>query len=291
MSLPRLLLALVPILLLTLACITVSRLESTTTLDPTSTPSPTPATEQTPDPTDNPLYQLIEQERQKLIDDGVTAPNPTPEPTPTPIPQPTVTPTSTPIPTPTPTPTLTPIVCKYHTNDRLDEEWETRAALYRGALAANSYYRTLNSTARKVLEERFTGVNARYILENLYNPVTGTRPMTFRTWLDRTGYNDDYPFVDNLRYMQWQAGPFLPQEGQDLEEWATAHPNECNPYYELLQDDVLAADLIMLITTRKTNPALRRGHINSVYDATLAWMYDNPDIFLFAEFARRGFQW
>ncbi len=181
----------------------------------------------------------------------------------------------------------------------LNEERNARAVLYRQALAASPYYRSLNTLGRSVLEENFTLTNARYVLENLLDAVTDSRPMGFREWLETPRTADtDYDFLARLRAIQRTAGPFLPQTGQDLDQWNTVewraglYPSPtCNPYYELLVDDVLTADLILNIMGRGLNPLLRASYLRSLGDSILAWQYENPDTSLFAEFAQRGFTW
>ena len=181
----------------------------------------------------------------------------------------------------------------------LNEEWDARAVLYRRALAASPYYRSLNALGRSVLEENFTPINARYVLENPLDAITDTRPIGFREWLGRPRSADpDYDFRNKLLAIQRTAGPFLPQTGQDLDEWITdewragLYPRPaCNPYYELLEDEALTFDLILNIMARGINPGLRQGYLRSLGDSILAWQDKNPHIFLFAEFARRGFIW
>ena len=149
------------------------------------------------------------------------------------------------------------------------------------------------------MEERFTPINARYVLENLLNAVTDTRPRGFREWLETPRSADtDYDFRNSLLAIQRTSGPWLPQTGQDLEDWSEAewsaglYPSPtCNPYYELLEDDALTLDLIANVMGRGVNPLLRQGYLRSLGDGILAWQYENPETSLFAEFARRGFIW
>ena len=240
--------------------------------------------------------------------DGLKGGSPVPQSTAMPTRAPTATPAPTKVPTPTPTriptriPATTPSgptptspstsVCHYYDVDVLNEEWAEREALYRGALAASGSYRALNELGRTILEERFPAINARYVLENLMSPYTGTRRTTFRAWLGSTTFDGDYPFVDKLLSIQKQAGAFLPQIGQDFEDWSDGHPRQkCNPYYELLEDTVLTQELIVVVAGSTINPALRQSYVSNVIDSTFAWMYNYPSTPLFAEFAKRGFQW
>ena len=169
------------------------------------------------------------------------APAPTPTPAATPDIEATVQtrveataaamPTATPTPTPTPDPLEDYLVrrmeradlCTERTMAELSQERDARSLLYRQALAASSYYRSLNALGRKVLEERFPVINARYVLENLLDATTDARPMGFREWLGKPRSADsDYDFRSTLLAIQRSAGPFLPQIGQDLDDWSAA---------------------------------------------------------------------
>lgn len=229
--------------------------------------------------------QLIQVINTYLFGDRVNTGESEPTPTPTPRPTPTLTPT------PTPTPTPLPTICTYHPQDRLNREWNARDTTYQRWLRNNPTYRSYNPTFREILENKSAEVNARYVLEHLYDPVTGTRSVEFRTWLENTDVFAGYNFKNKLLSIHGESRAFLPQAGQALSEWAAKHPNDCNPYYELLQDEILASVIIIFAETQSLNPSLRRSYANSLADSFLAWKDGNPNMFLFAEYARRGMDW